>query len=118
MTRFASASAMLVLGLVLSTAAVAQDRQDDQATVRFRTAGLTDARRAQTALDRLAAAAHRVCASEGVDDPMTQNADRACERQSMADAVAQLNEPAVSELAAREYNIHTDTRLAEADASR
>ena len=48
---------------------------------------------------RLQAAAKSVCDSDGDQGPLTQDTDKACEAQSMRDAVAQIDQPQLTRMA-------------------
>lgn len=111
MLRSALVLAALSTALV-ATGVSAQDRTADQRAVATHDVDFSNPAKVEGLYGRIRAAAHAVCQSEGSVDPMTANADRACEDQSVRDAVADIHEPQLSQLAARDDHSAHSTELA------
>lgn len=96
------ATAFTAAVAITAPAVHAQDipagRVADQTSVTLRNVDFQNPEQARRAYDRLVTAAHNVCHSEG-GDVLTHAEDEACERQSVKDALDQLNQPALYRIA-------------------
>lgn len=79
------------------------NRTADQTTVSLRDVDFNNPAQAQSAYNRLIAAAHNVCDSQ-TGDIMVQAEDRACEHQAIKDALNDLQQPALYRIADRADN--------------
>ena len=111
MLRSALVLAALSTALV-ATGVSAQDRTADQRAVATHDVDFNNPAKVQTLYGRIRAAAHAVCQSDDNDGPQTANADKACESQSVHDAVADINQPQLSQLAAADDHSAHSTQLA------
>jgi len=105
----------ILFASVIATAAIAagahaQQRTPDQMAVSVHNVDYDNPDKVARVYGRLQAAAKSVCDSDGDQSPLTQNADKACEAESVRDAVAQIDQPQLTRLA-RERS-HDDTQLA------
>lgn len=90
------AAAALTFAAIAPTLAQAQTRTPDQRAVTAHV-DFNDAKQTRSYYAKLQAAAHAVCASD-MSDPLTAEADKACERQALRDAVRQVGAPQLSRL--------------------
>ncbi len=94
----------ILIASVCATAAFAagahaQQRTPEQTSVSMRNVDYNNPDKVAQVYGRLQAAAKSVCDSDGDQGPMTQNDDKACESQSMRDAVAQIDQPQLTRMA-------------------
>lgn len=105
MIRTIFTAALLSLAAVAaqpaSAAAPVSERTAAESAVTLKGADLSNPTQARFAYAKLEAAAKRVCDSEGASDPLTANEDRACEQDAMRSALAAVNAPQLSMLAAQ-----------------
>ncbi|MGN6422518.1 MAG: UrcA family protein [Asticcacaulis sp.] len=90
------ATAALTFVAIAPTLAQAQTRTPDQRAVTAHV-DFNDVNQTRFYYAKLQAAAHAVCASDA-SDPLTADADKACERQALNDAVRQVGAPQLSRL--------------------
>ena len=94
----------ILIASVCATAAFAagaqaQQRSPEQTSVSMHDVDYNNPDKVAQVYGRLQAAAKSVCDSDGDQGPMTQNDDKACEAQSMSDAVAQIDQPQLTRMA-------------------
>jgi UrcA family protein len=91
----------------------AQQRTDDQLSVSVHNVDYNNPDKVSQMYGRLQAAAKSVCDSDGDQGPLAQQADKACESETLRDAVAQVGQPQLSQLA--EARMGRSTQLAMRD---
>jgi len=97
----------------LAAGAHAQQRTPDQMAVSVHNVDYNNPDKVAQVYGRLQAAAKSVCDSDGDQGPQTLNADKACEAESVRDAVAQIDQPQLTRLA--RARSHDDAQLAMRD---
>ncbi len=109
-TRIVLLSAAMLGVAGFTTAASAQERIADQRPVYSRDIDFNKPSQVRALYGRLQIVAHELCQSDD-NDPMTAEADRACEAQAVTDAVRDINQPQLTRLDDQK-NGRTDSTLA------
>ncbi|MGZ3305573.1 MAG: UrcA family protein [Asticcacaulis sp.] len=94
-------AAVLIAGGLTANAVQAQERVADERNVAMQDIDFSNSTKVRELYSRIQAAAAAVCRSD-FNDPATANADHACEAESIRDAVAQVDQPQLSQLADRD----------------
>ena len=100
MIRIIAPAGLLLLAAACAQPASAAERVPSQLIVSLKNTDFSNPDQARFAMAKLEAAAKRVCDSD-VSDPATQNADRACERDAVNQALAEANNPTLTQMAMR-----------------
>ena len=91
--------ASVAVAAFAAAGAHAEQRTPDQQSVSVRNVDYSNPDKVAQVYGRLQAAAKSVCDSDADQGPLTQEADKACEAQSVRDAVDQINQPQLTHLA-------------------
>jgi len=113
MTRMRTYIALVsaaMLGVAGFAAAASAETVADQRPVYSRDIDFNKPSQVRALYSRLQAVAHEVCQSDD-SDPMTANADKACEAQAVTDAVRDINQPQLTRLDDQKNGL-TDSALA------
>ncbi len=94
----AFAAAVAIAAPAVHAQDVPNGRVVDQTIVKFHNVDYRNPTQAREAYNRLVAASHTVCDSQG-GDVLTQAEDETCRQQAVKDALDQIHEPAMYQLA-------------------
>ncbi len=100
----------------LAAGAHAQQRTADQTSVSVRNVDYNNPDKVAQVYGRLQAAAKSVCDSDADQGPLTSNADKACETESVRDAVAQIDQPQLTRLARARSHDNTELAMRDRDS--